>query len=509
MEAAGAVRGVVGGLRARAFERECVRLRPMGEAYVRRRFSGQLGDADAEDAVSEVLLRLHRQIESGRAPANLQAAFFTGVRNAAIDILRSRSARPTVGLEAVAEAVGDVASPFERAESAEDSVRLQEALGRMRGNYREAVVLRFGLGLTVPEIAGQMEISLPAAKKLVLRATAQARARLESIDEHEFCEEMRDTARRAVFDGEAAGVLDSEESKVLHAHFRHCGPCRSFLARLHEDLHELGGGVVVASGLGWHFGVFERARALVEGVGHLATGVHGRVRVLAYRVSGGFSSGDGPGAGAFASGQKVAAVCTAGVAGAATCLASGVVGPGIGLGGGNHASRPVPRAPAAKVRKVAVHHVDAAPSRGLVTAPAPIVEPPVYSPRGESSSSPEHVASGPRRRGTQAAAAKKSKPQKEKKAPVSGAEETESEFGFEGEAESSAGSSSAESSAALEAKTTQSAQSEPTTQAVPVPSSGGATSSSSSSSAASSSSSSSGTSSSGSSGGTDFGGFEK
>jgi RNA polymerase sigma factor (sigma-70 family) len=499
MEAAGAVRGVVAGLRARAFERECVRLRPMGEAYVRRRFSGQLGDADAEDAVSEVLLRLHRQVESGRAPANLQAAFFTGVRNAAIDILRSRSARPTVGLEAVAEAAGDVASPFERAEGAEDSVRLQEALGRMRGNYREAVVLRFGLGLTVPEIADQMHLSLPAAKKLVLRATAQARARLESIDEHEFCEEMRDAARRTVFDGEAAGVLDSEESKVLHAHFRHCGPCRSFLARLHEDLHEVGGGVVVASGLGWHFGALERVRALVEGAGHVATGVHGRLKVLAYRVSGGFSSSDGPGAGAFASGQKVAAVCTAGVAGAATCLASGVVGPGIGLGGGQPVSHPVPRAPAAKVRKAPVHHVDAARSRGFVTAPPSVVEAPVSSPAAESSSVPEHVASTPRRRGTQAAA-KKSKPQKEKKAPVSGAEQTEEEFGFEGEAEGSGGSSSVESSPA---PATQTAQSVPTTQAPPVTSSGGSSSSS------STSSSSSGSSSSGSSGSSDFGGFEK
>ena len=224
MEAASAARGLSAQLRLRAFEKECIRLRPMGEAYVRRRFQGQLGDADAEDAVSEVLLRLHRQVESGPPPRNLQAAFFTGVRNASIDILRARSARPTVGLEAVQDAVGVDFSPFERAESAEDTVRLQEALGRMRGNYREAVVLRFGLGLTVPEIAEKMGISLPAAKKLVLRATAQARARLEAIDEHEFCAEMRDTAERAVFDREAVGSWARRRRRCCTRTFVTAGP---------------------------------------------------------------------------------------------------------------------------------------------------------------------------------------------------------------------------------------------------------------------------------------------
>lgn len=491
MEVASAPGGFSARLRLRAFEKECVRLRPMGEAYVRRRFSGQLGDADAEDAVSEVLLRLHRQVESGRAPANLQAAFFTGVRNASIDILRSRAARPTVGLEAVADAPGPAVSPFERAESAEDSVRLQEALGRMRGNYREAVVLRFGLGLTVPEIAEQMSISLPAAKKLVLRATEQARKRLESIDGHEFCPEMRDAARRAVFDRETVGVLGSEEAKVLHAHFRHCGPCRSFLARLHEDLHEIGGGIVVASGLGWHFGLFERARALVEGVGHAAGSVHDRTRMVFYRASEGMSSGEGAASGVFASGQKVAAVCTAGVAGAASCLASGVVGPGIGIGGGHHASNPVPRPPA-KVKKAPAHQADAGQSRGLVVAPVVTSEPTTEASPAPTSSS----GSRPKRRGSAGGEAKKTKDRKSSRAPVSRAEETEAEFGIEvGSRESG---SAAPVEAAASPEPTQTVQSETTTQTTQ-------TTAPSTSSSASSSTSGSG----GSSGKTDFGGFEK
>ena len=133
-------------LRARAFERECERLRPLGEAYVLRRFGGSLGRADAEDAVAEVLIRLHRRMADGRPPENLRAAFFTSVRNAAIDQLRSRSLRPTVTFEQVGEASTYEPTPVERAESREDAVRLREAMGRMRPNYREAIVFATASG---------------------------------------------------------------------------------------------------------------------------------------------------------------------------------------------------------------------------------------------------------------------------------------------------------------------------------------------------------------------------
>ena len=86
-------------IRARRFERECERLRPLGEAYVLRRFGGSLNRADAEDAVSDVVIRLHRRMTEGRVPDNLRATFFTSVRNAAIDqtleYVRTTTRRPS------------------------------------------------------------------------------------------------------------------------------------------------------------------------------------------------------------------------------------------------------------------------------------------------------------------------------------------------------------------------------------------------------------------------------
>lgn len=319
-------------LRMRRFEQECERLRPLGEAYVMRRFASSLGAADAEDAVAEVIIRLHRQAAAGRAPDNLRAAFFTSVRNAAVDQLRSRAVRPTVELAAVGETPVEGPTPDQRAELREDSMRLQEALGRMRSNYREAIMLRFGLGLTVPQIAEQLGISLPAAKKLVLRSTAQARKRLEAIDGTEFCTEMREFAQRALIDKGVSDLCDEDELEVLRAHFAHCGSCRSFVTSLRRGVHEFGSGLVFAGIVSRHAGVSLRLGAWFDDLRHGGQVLAEKARMLAYKTSGGLQPDSGAGAGTLAGAtQKIAAVCTVGAASAATCVATGIVGPGLGV----------------------------------------------------------------------------------------------------------------------------------------------------------------------------------
>jgi RNA polymerase sigma factor (sigma-70 family) len=395
MEAAGAIRALPAQLRVRSFERQCEQLRPLGVAYVLRRFSGSLNEADAEDAVADVLIRLHRRMADGRRPDNLRAAFFTSVRNAAIDQLRARSARPTVALEAAADAPAEAAIPAERAESREDAVRLQEALGRMRGNYREAILLRFGLGMTVPEIATHLQISLPAAKKLVLRATAQVRKRLEAIEGQEFCPEMREFARRSLFEKEASGLASEAEEKVLHAHFEHCGSCRSFLASLHGGLHELGGGMLVAGAASAQLsGKVGIADHLARWAGDAAHGVQAgvaKVRLTAFKATGALQPGGAGTAGALAgTGQKVAAICTAGAASAATCLATGIVGPGLGVSAPpvNHDPQP------AHVKRIS--ELAPPPSAPVVPETTPVPEPtPEPAPEPAPQSSPESSASAP------------------------------------------------------------------------------------------------------------------
>ncbi len=404
MEAASAILSELPARRqARSFERECERLRPLGEAYVIKRFGGSLSHADAEDAVAEVLIRLHRQVAEGEPPRNLQAAFFTSVRNAAIDQLRRRASRPTVGLEGLVEASTESANPVERAEHREDAVRLQEALARMRGNYREAILLHFGLGLSVPEVARRLGISVPAAKQLLLRATRQVRKRMEAIEGQEFCPEMRRLARRSLFEKQASGLASEAEEQVLHAHFEHCGSCRSFLTALHENLNELGGAALLGGAATTHLGAaaagLDRLARWFGAAAHTAQGAVAKLRFAAFNATGAFQPGDAGSAGALAgTGQKLAAVCTAGVATTATCLATGIVGPGIGI------SAPSPAAhhsPPAQVKAISepISQAPSVPSTPSAPEPKPAA-PPESSSSSSQASEPSSTPT-PRKTPTQ------------------------------------------------------------------------------------------------------------
>lgn len=383
MEAATAAPSLLARARAARFERECERLRPLGEAYALRRFGGSLNRADVEDAVAEVLIRLHRLAEEGRPPENLRATFFASVRNQAIDQLRARAVRPSVDLDAAGEVQAGGAPLSEWAEGREDAARLREALGRMRGNYREAILLRYGLGMTVPEIAEHCEISLPAAKKLVLRATAQARERMEGIEGSEVCPEIRAQARRLVLEKEVSGLGGDRELSLLRAHLTHCGPCKTYLASLHEHLCDLGSAAVLGFAGAERFG----HAGVLEGLGgwgaSLLDGAHsgsGRIRTLAYKASGAFNGSDGATAGALlTTSQKIAAVCTAGAATTATCLLT-AAGPGI------VSSSPPdqPERPTAQVRE---ELPPAEPGQPTPEAPALSTEP-ALQPESESSSAP-------------------------------------------------------------------------------------------------------------------------
>jgi RNA polymerase sigma factor (sigma-70 family) len=386
MEAASAVSRI----RARALERECERLRPLGEAYLTRHFAGQIGRADAEDVIAEVLIRIHREARAGRAPRNLRAMFLTSAHNGAIDLLRARAVRPaTVGLEAVAEAPDARAAPAERAESHEDAVRLQEALARMRANYRETILLRFGLGLTVPEIAAHFEISEAAAKKRLLRAIAQVRKRMAAIDAEEFCPQMRELARRSAFEKQASGLAGEAEAEALRAHFSHCGPCRSFLVQLRGELHDLGstaaGALLTGHRLGGRVDLLHQLGNWAGAAADAAQGAGDRLRHLALRGAAPFSSGDGAAGAMMGTGQKIVAVCGVGATATATCLLSGAVGPGIGVaihpGHTDHRSAP-------KLKRLSAQEVPLAPLPSEAAAAAEKAP----SPETGAESAPAHQA---------------------------------------------------------------------------------------------------------------------
>jgi RNA polymerase sigma-70 factor, ECF subfamily len=124
----------------------------------------------AEDAVQESLLKLHTATQRDTRPLRVRPWLAVVARNACVDQQRRR--RPELPGE-LPDRAGHSQDPFEIDPS------LGEAWTRLSGRHREVLYLREVLGLSYKEIAGVMDLTLPAVETLVFRARAALRREYE------------------------------------------------------------------------------------------------------------------------------------------------------------------------------------------------------------------------------------------------------------------------------------------------------------------------------------------
>ena len=74
-------------------------------------------------------------------------------------------------------------TPSQRAARREQAVLLADALGRLPGDYREVIILRYLEGLPLADVATRMGRSVDSVKKLWTRALVQLRRTLGGSDE--------------------------------------------------------------------------------------------------------------------------------------------------------------------------------------------------------------------------------------------------------------------------------------------------------------------------------------
>jgi RNA polymerase sigma-70 factor (ECF subfamily) len=145
------------------------------------RFAGGLlgSREDAEDIAQDVLWRVWEGRGAWRPTVSLRAYLFTAVRNRALNLLqRDRiRARYQVATQQMAQydaELQEVASPADVLNAEEDRLALVAALRRAFAGLTErqqsAVRLRYEHGLTFPEVAAALAVSLSAAEKIVARA---------------------------------------------------------------------------------------------------------------------------------------------------------------------------------------------------------------------------------------------------------------------------------------------------------------------------------------------------
>jgi RNA polymerase sigma-70 factor, ECF subfamily len=137
----------------------------------------------AEDATSEVFLKLQRSIESYDGSIPFPRWLLRVAGNQCIDALRRRKRGRQVIVEveegvAVIEAASSEPSPLGAVLSTEERGQVRDAIARLPENYRVPLVLRYYGELSYDEIAQQLGLKRDYVAALLFRAKQELRRKL-------------------------------------------------------------------------------------------------------------------------------------------------------------------------------------------------------------------------------------------------------------------------------------------------------------------------------------------
>jgi RNA polymerase sigma factor (sigma-70 family) len=287
-------------------------------AYVRQMLAAG-PRADAEDVLQDVFVRAYGSLRRDARHINLRAWLYRVAHNRCIDHLR----RPVPPAAEVFElSRTPLQDPIETAQRRDDLRRLVADVGRLPEQQRSALLMREIDGLAYADIAGVLDVTVPAVKSLLVRARVGL---VESI-------EARDTDC-AVIRGDLLDAYDRgvKASSRARRHMRECAGCRDYRTALRG---------------------MRRSFAALTPVG-----AAGPLALAAQALGLGGTGGGGAAAagGTIAAGKVAAVVCTA-------ALATGGVAEVRHLTR-HHPAPPAPRstAPATPAAAPAVRHHTAAP----------------------------------------------------------------------------------------------------------------------------------------------------
>ena len=174
----------------RARGRDAEALGEIYRRYVRRVFGlcrHLLGSWEsAEDATSEVFLKLQRSLGTYDGSTPFPAWLLRVAGNHCIDMLRRRQRGRQVMVEdrdgtAAAAAPSSEPSPLGAVLSSEARARVREAIARLPENYRVPLVLRYYSELSYDEIAQQLGVESGHVGALIFRAKQELRRKLRNV----------------------------------------------------------------------------------------------------------------------------------------------------------------------------------------------------------------------------------------------------------------------------------------------------------------------------------------
>ena len=173
-------------LRGRDLEALGELYRQMGPAMVSLARSLLRDKAEAEDVVTDTLMRVHDKAPGFRGERGLRTWVLRIVANRCRDLLRRRrfDAGEPESLDPI-EHAGLRVEPMADWDHAIDQTRalaaLESAIGRLPAEQREAVILRDRLGLSLEEVAETLGIRVGAVKSRLFRARETLKVELRKL----------------------------------------------------------------------------------------------------------------------------------------------------------------------------------------------------------------------------------------------------------------------------------------------------------------------------------------
>jgi RNA polymerase sigma-70 factor (ECF subfamily) len=183
---------------------------------------------DADDVLQDTLLNIATHLESFEGRSSFSSWVFALTRSACSRMQRGLKNRPTVSDDAVPEPHDDAPTPEQNATDRQIGRALVHALDGLPDDYREVILLRDVEGLTAPEAADALGISVDALKSRLHRAREALRNALTPVLEpaapaaRPGCPDVISALSRKI-----EGDLDQNDCAQMEEHIASCAACKS------------------------------------------------------------------------------------------------------------------------------------------------------------------------------------------------------------------------------------------------------------------------------------------
>jgi RNA polymerase sigma-70 factor (ECF subfamily) len=192
---------------------------------------------DAEDVLQDALLSIAQHLGEFEGRSSLSSWAFALARSACVRRRRGLKNRPHEGAGALPDLPDTRPSPEEHVEEREVSEAVSRALDALPEDYREVIVLRDVEGLTAPEAAAVLAISVDATKSRLHRAREALRGALGPVLEKGApppsagCPDVA-----AMWSRKLEGELSALDCAQMEKHLDGCAACRGACSALKRAL---------------------------------------------------------------------------------------------------------------------------------------------------------------------------------------------------------------------------------------------------------------------------------